>query len=71
MLRTNHTREFLQGFQDILNERIIEWGADPKTDVENYKEISKEDIIKLTEIKIKKITKYDKNKQAVRYKIRL
>ncbi|WP_435787162.1 DUF4238 domain-containing protein [Alteromonas sp.] len=44
MLRTNHTREFLQGFQDILNERIIEWGADPKTDVENYKEISKEEI---------------------------
>ena len=27
------------------------------------KEVSKEDVIKLTEIKIKKITKYDKNKQ--------
>ncbi len=27
------------------------------------KEVSKEDIVKLTEIKIKKITKYDKNKQ--------
>ncbi len=37
MIRTNDTRELLDGFNRILTNRIIEWGYDPNVDVENYK----------------------------------
>lgn len=37
MIRTNDTREFLKGFNQILNKRITECGYDPSTEVENYK----------------------------------
>ena len=37
MIRTNDTREFLEGFNQILNKRITEWGYEPDTEVENYK----------------------------------
>lgn len=36
MLRTNHTREFLDFFNETLTKRITEWGYDPNVDIENY-----------------------------------
>jgi hypothetical protein len=37
MIRTNDIRKFLEGFNQILNKRITEWGYDPNTEVKNYK----------------------------------
>lgn len=44
MLRTNETREFLEDSNQILAERIKELGYNPNTDVENFKEASKEEL---------------------------
>ena len=44
MLRTNNTREFLEGFNEIIAERIQEWGFDPNTEVENFSSMSKEEV---------------------------
>ena len=44
MLRTNNTREFLEGFNEIISERIQDWGFDPDTEVENFSNMSKEEV---------------------------
>jgi hypothetical protein len=44
MLRTNDTREFLEESNKIISEKIKKWGYSPKKDVENYKEMSKDEI---------------------------
>ena len=44
MLRTNNTREFLEGFNEILTERIQDWGLEPNNDVENFSNMSKEEV---------------------------
>ena len=44
LLRTNNTREFLEGFNEILSEKIQDWGGDPNTLVENLLNMSKEEV---------------------------
>lgn len=44
LLRTNNTREFLEEFNEILSEKIQDWGGDPNTQVENLFNMSKEEV---------------------------
>jgi len=44
MLRTNNTREFLEGFNEILSERIQGWSIDKNYKVENFSNMSKEEV---------------------------
>lgn len=44
MLRTNNSREFIEGLNDIISEKIQDWGFDPDTDVENFTTMSKEEV---------------------------
>ncbi len=43
-LRTNHTREIIAGFNEILSEKIHEWELDHSSGVEKFSEMSKEEV---------------------------
>jgi hypothetical protein len=44
MLRTNNTREFIDGFNEILSEKFQAWGVDPNDEANDFSNMSKEEV---------------------------